>query len=273
MLAREVERKVPPGVSLVVSSIADLDITDASAVSGRVAQENPDWILNCAAYTRVDKAEDEPAVAFAVNAIGPANLASAARSSGTRLLHISTDYVFDGTGNRPYREDDLPNPLSVYGASKLAGELAVRWMLPEHHLIVRTQWLFGDGGPNFIDTILQLARTRSQIRVVDDQHGSPTAAADLAGALWGLVKLDARGTVHIASDGEATWYDLAREVVEAANLSCAVVRCSTEEFPRPARRPAYGVLDRSRYRELTGRSLRSWKSATREFVARQLAAV
>src|SRR5207249_11131858 len=205
MLGSAVDRAAPSAFELVALRHGDLAVEDARAVAEAVRRERPDWIINCAGYTQVDRAESEPDAAQRVNAVGPANLARAARDMSARLLHISSDYVFDGRARRPYREDDPVGPLSVYGRSKLAGEEAVRDILPQAHLIVRTQWLFGEGGPNFVATILRLARERPELQVVNDQHGRPTYAPDLATALWKLVACDARGTVHCANEGEATW--------------------------------------------------------------------
>src|SRR2546427_8773411 len=187
MLGTAVQTAVPSTIQLAALRHADLAIEDAPAVERAVARERPDWIVNCAAYTQVDRAEAEPETAQRVNAIGPANLARAARQTGARLLQISTDYVFDGRVARPYREDDPVGPLNVYGRIKLAGEQAVRDILPQAHLIVRSQWLFGEGGPNFVATILRLARERPELKVVNDQHGRPTYAPDLAAALWKLI--------------------------------------------------------------------------------------
>ncbi len=185
MLGTAVQAAAPSTIQLVALRHADLAVEDAQAVERVVQRERPDWIVNCAGYTQVDRAEAEPDAAQRVNAVGPANLARAARETSARLLHISTDYVFDGRARRPYREDDPVGPLSVYGRSKLAGEQAIRDILPRAHLIVRTQWLFGVGGPNFVATILRLARERPELKVVNDQHGRPTYAPDLAAALRG----------------------------------------------------------------------------------------
>ena len=267
MLGTAVQRAAPSAVRLVALGHADLAIEDAGAVERALARERPAWIVNCAAYTQVDRAEAEPEMAQRVNAVGPANLARAARQIGTRLLHISTDYVFDGRATRPYREDAPVGPLSVYGRSKLAGEQNVRELLPDGHLIVRTQWLFGVGGPNFVATILRLAGERPRLQVVNDQHGRPTYAADLATALWKLIAGNARGTVHCTNEGAATWFDVATAVVAAAGLVTAVEPCATGEMPRPARRPQFSVLDCRRYQGIVGSSLRPWQPALREYVA------
>lgn len=266
MLGAAVQRTAPSTVELVALRHSDLAIDDAVAVERAVARERPDWIINCAGYTQVDRAEADPDTAHRVNAVGPANLARAARQAGSRLLHISTDYVFDGRATQPYREDAPTGPLSVYGHTKLAGEQAVPRTLPDTHLIVRTQWLFGPGGSNFVATILRLARERSQVKVVHDQHGRPTYAPDLAAALWQLIACDARGMVHCANEGVATWFEVARAAIAAAGLDTAVEPCTTAELPRPATRPEFSALDCSRYETIVGSRLRTWQLALVQYV-------
>jgi len=267
MLGTAVRAAAPSSIQLVALSHAELAVEDDQAVEQAVARERPAWIVNCAGYTQVDRAEAEPENAQRVNAVGPANLSRAARATGARLLHISTDYVFDGRGQRPYREDDPVGPLNVYGQSKLAGEQAVRDILPEAHLIVRTQWLFGMGGPNFVATILHLASERPELKVVSDQHGRPTYTSDLAGALWTLITRGVRGTVHCANEGAATWFDLAGAAVAAAGLRTTVVPCVTLDMPRPAQRPRFSVLDCTKYASLLGAPLRHWTESLHEYVA------
>ena len=267
MLGTAVQQATPGGAELLPFRHQDLPVDDGAAVERVVRAERPDWIVNCAGYTQVDRAETEPDAAYRANAVGPIHVASAARGVAARLLHVSTDFVFDGRADRPYREDDPVRPLSVYGWSKLAGEQAVRDMLPDTHLIVRTQWLFGVGGANFVATILRLAGERSSLQVVNDQLGRPTYAGDLAAALWKLIACDARGTMHCANDGVATWFDVATAALVAAGLRTPVVPCTTAEMPRPARRPAFGVLDCSRYEALTGSPLRPWQDGLRAYIA------
>src|SRR5205823_3192181 len=268
MLGTAVQAAAPSTIQLVALRHADLAVEDAQAVERVVQRERPDWIVNCAGYTQVDRAEAEPDAAQRVNAVGPANLARAARETSARLLHISTDYVFDGRARRPYREDDPVGPLSVYGRSKLAGEQAIRDILPRAHLIVRTQWLFGVGGPNFVATILRLARERPELKVVNDQHGRPTYAPDLAAALWKLIACDARGTVHCANEGAATWFDVATAAVGAAGLRVRVEPCATTDMPRPAPRPAFSVLDCARYTTLVRSPMQPWAAGLAEYVRR-----
>jgi dTDP-4-dehydrorhamnose reductase len=267
MLATAVRQTAPAGVRLEALTRHEFDIGDAAAVTTTIARLKPEWVINCAAYTAVDRAETEPDSAYHVNTAGPLHLATAVRRAGGRLLHLSTDYVFDGARDTPYREDDATRPLSVYGRSKLAGEHAVRDILPERHLIVRSQWLFGPGGRNFVTTILDLAAQRQPLRVVNDQFGRPSHAPDLARAIWRLVERDARGTVHVANEGSASWFDLATAAVAAAGIGTIVEPCRTEDVPRPAPRPKFSVLDCSRFLELTGQRLPPWRAAVRSYVA------
>ena len=215
-------------------------------------------VVNCAAYTAVDQAEQEPDAAFAVNAGAVALLAGLAEELGARLVHVSTDYVFDGRSRRPYREDDPVNPISVYGRSKLAGEQAV--LAHRGALVVRTAWLYGDGQANFVAAILrQVDRGVRELRVVDDQWGCPTFAADLAAAIGELVSAQAEGVVHAVNDGAVTWCGFAAEIVRQVGVAIPVVPISTGECARPAPRPAWSVLDTSRLEGLIRRKLPSWQ--------------
>lgn len=214
---------------------AQLDVTDRDAV--RAVLDPDDLVINCAAWTDVDGAEEHEEEALRINGDGARNVAEAAG----RVVYVSTDYVFDGTKHEPYVESDPVNPLSAYGRTKLAGERATAEANPRHH-IVRTSWLFGPGGPNFVETILRLARERDTLRVVDDQIGKPTYTAHLAPELLELAERDDFGIHHRAGGGQCSWFEFAREIVERSGLDCAVEPCTTEEFPRPAPRPANSVL-------------------------------
>jgi len=266
MLAAAMRRTVPAGIRLEVLTRRELDVGDAAAVAAVIARLKPEWVINCAAYTAVDQAETEPELAYRVNAAGPLHLATAVRHAGGRLLHFSSDYAFDGARDTPYREDDAPRPLNVYGRSKLAGEHAVRDLLPGRHLIVRSQWLFGPEGENFIATILRLALQHKPLRVVNDQFGRPSYTTDVARAVWQLLERDARGTVHVANEGSGSWFDLATVAVDAAAIATVVEPCRTEDMPRPAQRPRFSVLDCSRFLELTGQRLPPWQAAVRSYV-------
>ncbi len=244
---------------------ADLDITDAAAVAKAMADHAPDVVVNCAAYTAVDDAEEHEDAAYAINAEGPRVLAQACAERGGRLLHVSTDYVFAGDGTRPYAEDDPTGPRTAYGRTKLAGEQAVLATLPESGTVVRTAWLYGEHGANFVRTMLRLEGERDTLDVVDDQRGQPTWTADVAGALVALgARPDTHGVFHATSEGEATWCDLAREVFRLLGADPERVRpTTTDKFPRPAPRPAYSVLGHDRWAQAGVPPLREWRDALR----------
>jgi dTDP-4-dehydrorhamnose reductase len=220
---------------------AELDVTDATAVRRAVADVGPHAVVHCAAWTDVDGAEADEARATAVNGAGAGHVASAAARAGARVVHVSTDYVFDGRQSASYVEDDEPGPLSAYGRSKLAGERAVA-AAAEDHAIVRTAWLFGAGGRNFVDTVLALAQDRDELRVVADQVGSPTWVGHLAPALVDLAEAGGRGIFHVAAAGRCSWHGLAVEAFARARLDCRAIPTTSADFPRPAPRPACSVL-------------------------------
>ncbi len=251
---------------------ADLDITERDAVFSVIEREAPSVVINAAAYTKVDLAEKESERAFAVNFAGAGNVASACEATGAVLIHISTDFVFDGEKSRPYREEDRTNPLSVYGKSKLEGEEAVRKACARH-FIIRTSWLYGARGHNFVRTMLCLAGERDELRVVSDQVGSPTWTGDLAGTIAEIALRVTRGgappfgTYHFANEGVASWYDLSVAVVEEAqrlgmDLKCsAVLPIPTEAYPTPAPRPAYSVLDKTKIKEALSMGIPHWRAS------------
>ena len=250
------------GVRAVGVSHAELDIADPEAVKSALERARPDVVLNCAAFTAVDRCESEPALAERANARGPAVLASAC-AGGPLLVQLSTDYVFAGRGHTPIREGARTSPTSAYGRSKLAGERAVAEAGGEH-LIVRTQWVFG-AGPNFVRTILRAAGQGGPLRVVEDQLGRPTWTTALARAIFRAVEIGARGRLHLACEGTASWFDLARAVVDEGarrglHPRVEVRAISTREMPRPAARPAYGVLGLERARGM-GLVLPHWREA------------
>lgn len=240
----------------------EMDITSADAVAAVLGEFAPDVVVNAAAYTAVDDAESDEATARRVNADGPANLARATAASGSRLIHISTDYVFSGDGCSPYLVDAPTAPNTAYGRTKLAGEIAVRALDPRAH-IVRTAWLYTGAGADFVATMRRLERERDYVDVVDDQRGSPTYAPDLAAGLAELARLDGPGrTLHATNAGEATWCELARAVFEEAGADPSRVRpCSSAQFPRPARRPAYSVLSGAEWAAAGLTPLRDWRPA------------
>lgn len=273
MLARDLIREAPPGTELIAPARSEADVTDESAMVRALAEARPDVILNCAAYTNVDQAESERELAFLVNGKAPGIIGRAAHRSGARamVVHYSTDYVFDGQGRRPYREDDATGPLGAYGESKLAGERALAASGAEH-LIIRTQWLFGVGGRSFPRTMWERAMSGKATRVVNDQVGRPTYTVDLARATWKVIGKRETGNgkgvalLHIANGGQATWYDVAHRVFGAAGAPQLLSACTTAEYPTPAARPAYSVLDTSRYEALTGKTLPRWETAVDRFL-------
>lgn len=219
----------------------DVDIRDVVRVREAVQRARPDWIVLSAAYTNVDGCESDPDLAFSVNRDGAVNVAEAARDAGSKLMFLSSDYVFDGKKTSPYETDDARNPQSVYGHSKAEAEVQLQETLPTC-CIARTSWLFGEGGKCFPDTILRLASDRISIDVVNDQRGSPTYAADLARAIIALCRSDASGIVHVTNDGNCTWFEFAQEIVKGAALSTEVKPVTSVQMARPAPRPAYSVL-------------------------------
>jgi len=270
MLARDLMAQAPDGVDLVPPTRAETDVTAEAAVAAALREVRPQVIINCAAYTNVDEAEAERQEAFLVNGVAPGIIGRAAsapphRSPLTALVvHFSTDYVFDGRSHRPYREDDPTDPIGAYGASKLAGEQALA-ASGVTHLIVRTQWLFGLGGRSFPRTMWERATAGKATRVVNDQLGRPTYTVDLARAVWHVIGKRS-GILHIANLGQATRYDVARRVFHAAGVPGLLSPCTTAEYPTPARRPAYSVLDTAKYESLAGTALPRWEDALDRFL-------
>jgi dTDP-4-dehydrorhamnose reductase len=266
----------PQDVELHCPARAELDLADRCSVEAAFAARSYAAVINCAAYTAVDKAEGDTVAAFAANAMGPAVLAAATAAAGVPIVQVSTDYVFDGTGSRPYREDDPVAPLGVYGASKLAGELAVASGNPRH-LILRTAWVLSESGANFAKTMLRVGATNPVVRVVDDQHGCPTGADDIAATLQTLTLrlLDdpaaPTGVFHFVNAGEATWCGLARAIFAAAAAdggpSPVVEAIATADYPTPARRPANSRLSTARITAAYGITPRPWQQAVAEIVA------
>lgn len=266
LLGREIVEVFRPRFDLRVTDLAELDVTDPAACRREVEGFRPDVVIHCAAYTAVDRAESEPEAARLLNVEGTRNVARASRERGALMVTFGTDYIFDGTSGRPYREEDPANPLSVYGKTKWAAEEALREE-GGGHLLVRTQWLFGPAGKNFIRTILERARRGETLRVASDQVGCPTFSRDLAGAVRKLLEAGARGTVHFSGAGETSWFDLARHVLTRCGLPTgALFAAKTRELPYPAPRPAYGVLSKEKYRAITGASPRPWEEAVGEYL-------
>jgi len=269
MLAHDAVAILKPGFEVITRREQELDICDAEAVRAAVCSLMPDVVVNCAAYTQVDICETEQEKAFAVNASGVKHLALACRQAGSLLVHISTDYVFDGTKQTPYLETDVPHPLSVYGRSKLAGENHVAELL-EQYIIIRSSWLYGSSGNNFIATILRLAHKQKELQVVNDQRGSPTWTRDLSLAIKALIDSNGRGMYHVSNQGSCTWYDYARAIVTRAGLDVRVSPVTTAALKRPAPRPANSMLDCSRFIRETGMGLRPWEDALEEYLQAEL---
>lgn len=249
----------------------ECDVVDAESVRAALDRDAPAAVVNCAAYNLVDQAEQEPEAAYRVNALGPRLLAVECRNRDIPLVHVSTDYVFGlEPPGRPLRESDLPGPLSVYGVSKLAGEAFVR-AAGGRQLIVRTCGLYGRPGTggkgNFVRTILRLAAEREELRVVDDQRCTPTSTADLAPAILDLLDRHQWGTYHATNSGDCSWFEFAREIVAVRGLTTRLLPATTAEFPRPARRPPYSVLDCSRLAFAIGAPLRPWRDALADYLA------
>jgi dTDP-4-dehydrorhamnose reductase len=234
------------GHDVVALTRAELDITDADAVRAIVRDARPDALVNCAAWTDVDGAEAAEAAATAINGDGAGHVAAAAAEAGAFVVHVSTDYVFAGDATEPYAEADPTGPRTAYGRSKLAGERAVAAAAPDAHAIVRTAWLFGPHGRNFVDTMLRLGGERDELKVVDDQIGSPTYSGHLAQALVAVAETRPNGVLHAAGGGRCSWAALARETFARAGLAVAVRPCTTAEYPLPAPRPAFSVLGSTR---------------------------
>lgn len=249
---------------ITAADLDELDISDKNAVEELFSEKRFDAVINCAAYTNVNGCETEPDTAFRANSIGPLNLAMSAEKIGAELVHISTDYVFSGDGNTPYREWDNVCPQSVYGKSKLLGEQYVR----EHcrrYYIVRTAWLYGYTGNNFVKTMIRINREKGGCRVVNDQFGNPTNAADLAHHLLKLLGSERYGIYHGTGNGVCSWFEFARKIVELAGITSNVQPCTTEEYPTPARRPAYSALDNMMFKNTVGDEFRDWQTALKCF--------
>ena len=259
----------------------ELDITQAGEVCRAMADVKPGLVINAAAYTQVDRAESEPDRAFAVNAVGPGILAGCCVSAGIPMIHISTDYVFDGTGRTPYRESDPLSPLGVYGRSKAQGEAAIREQL-SRHLIVRTSWVYGVHGANFVKTMLKLGKERPSLRVVADQVGSPTSAGDLAQLLLTLAAriqagTESWGTYHFCGAGVTSWHGFAEAIFRLAreygySFSPVIEAIPTAEYPTPAARPAYSALDTARIRDSFGIDIPPWEESLRDMLKEMLEA-
>lgn len=265
-LGRELSNLRIQDVEWLSWSRQELDITDEEQCRRKLAEEKPDAVIHAAAYTAVDQAESDADTAYLVNALGTRYMAEAAEAIGAKFCCVSTDYVFDGRGTAPYQEEDAPNPQTVYGRTKLEGE---RMALAQcsRSFVVRTSWVYGGYGNNFVATMLRLGRTHDQVKVVDDQVGSPTYTLDLARFLTELVRTEHYGIYHASNTGTCSWYEFAQAIFELSGSGTKVIPCTTAEFPRPAPRPAYSVLGQKRMLRMGFEPLRPWRSALEEFLA------
>ena len=265
-LGRELTKQycVNDNVELILTDVVELDITKGEEVYNFVNANKPDVIINCAAHTAVDKCETDIDMAYKINTIGPKNLSGAANMIGTEIVQVSTDYVFDGMIDRALTEFDEVNPQTVYGKTKLQGEKLVKELNPRHY-IVRTAWLYGDGN-NFVRTMINLSRTNKTLKVVNDQKGTPTSTVDLAKVIIKLVDDKNYGLFHCTCKGECTWYEFTKEIFRIKGIDSEVLPCTTEEFPRPAKRPKYSVLRNYMLEMTSGDITRSWQEAIEEYL-------
>jgi len=253
------------------TDVDELDITNSEKVAEFLTDYNPEFLINCAAYTAVDKAETDESTAFLINATAVGILAEQSAKVGCKMIHISTDYVFDGNGPRPYREDDPVDPQSVYGKTKLEGELLCQKCNSES-LIIRTSWLYSAFGNNFVKTMIRLGQERSELGIIADQIGSPTNAADLALAILTIIssvtegnKSFLTGTYHYSNEGVASWYDFTKAIFEIAQISCLVKPIASEDYPSPVPRPPYSVMDKSKIKRNFGLQIPYWRDSITDY--------
>lgn len=289
MLARKVAEQASRKYTVIPLDLPEFDMTDRTLVLERISSLRPEVIINCAAFTQVDRCETEEALANRVNGEAVGFLAEAAKAVDATLVHISTDYVFSGEQSRPYREDDPTGPQSAYGRSKLLGEQALVDSGLEKYFLVRTSWLYGPGGNNFVETMIRLAKEREELRVVADQIGSPTYTGDLAEAIMMLVTSDVSrvtsknsspvtrhpslifGLYHFADEGQCSWYEFAEEIIALARkhgepvVTQRIVPITTADYPLPAQRPAYSVLSKEKYKTVTGARIPAWRESLKNY--------
>lgn len=256
-----------PDFSFVFTDLNELDITSPSAVEAMLAEEKPQWLINCAAYTAVDKAETEGEIAWLINAVAPAILAEKSKAVGCRFVQISTDYVFDGKNYRPYIEDDEVCPTSVYGSTKLEGELISLTNNPET-LVIRTSWLYSSFGSNFVKSMIKFGKERDQLNVIFDQIGTPTYAGDLAEAILEIIRKTESGesefvpgTYHYSNEGVCSWYDFALAIHQIYGINCAVNAIESKDYPSPVARPPYSVLNKSKIKSIFGIQIPYWRTS------------
>jgi dTDP-4-dehydrorhamnose reductase len=268
MLGTDLVKVLSSTKTVVGTDIKDFDITRQEGTIEAVSEIRPDFLVNVAAFTQVDQCEKEEKKAMAVNGEGVRNLALACLKIGAKMMLVSTDYIFDGRKREPYQEEDTPNPLSVYGRSKLLGEHYLQERM-ESFIIVRTAWLYGANGPNFVKTIVRLAQEREELKVVDDQCGTPTYSLHLARAINALIETGVTGIFHVTNRGFCTWYEFACEIVRLKRLNVNIRSATTDEIGRPAKRPPLSVLDCSKFEKTTTLVLPHWKDAVKEFIEQE----
>lgn len=256
------------GLQFVFCDSAALDITNLQNCQAVFKKNQPNFCINAAAYTAVDKAESEKEKAYAINVAGAENIAKCCKEHETTLLHISTDFVFDGTKTTPYTENDVPNPTGVYGQTKLDGERVVQTVL-EHHFIIRTSWVYSQFGQNFMKTMLRLAAERETLSVVNDQIGTPTHALDLANALIAILKSRSKeyGIYNFSNEGQCSWFDFAQEIFRIHQLPTDVKAIPTTAYPTPAKRPSYSVLDKTKIRKTFEMTIPNWETSLRQSIS------
>ena len=250
--------------NFLFTDVKDLDITNHTDVAAFVEKNDITVIINCAAYTAVDKAEEQEDLANAINHLAVANFAQIAKDKNIRLIHISTDYVFDGSNHKPYVETDIPNPQSVYGKTKLEGELAMQQINPANSIIIRTSWVYSKCGNNFVKTMLRLAETRDEISVVVDQIGTPTNAADLAEAILNILPQVSNETLelfHYSNEGVCSWYDFAKAIFEIKRIDIKIVNVQNKEYPTISKRPSFSVLNKTKIKNKFKISIKNWVEA------------
>lgn len=251
----------------IFTDYKELDITDGQAVAKFFEENNPDYCINCAAYTAVDKAESDKELCDAINVTGGLNLAKACEKNGAILVHISTDFVFDGKAHKPLKEEEPTSPVNYYGTSKLNAEAKIIHAL-RAHFILRTSWLYSTYGNNFVKTMLRLAETKDELNIIGDQIGTPTYARDLAVAICGFIETGSKtyGIYHFSNEGTASWYDFTKAIFEYAEVATKVNSIPTEQYPTPAARPAYSVMDKSKFKQAFGQEIPYWRESLKECV-------
>ena len=273
MLGQELSKTLKEAGIPFIGTDSDLSILESDALKAYALQQKPAWIINCSAYTAVDKAEEEEEAAYAINSLGVANIAVLAAELDIPLIHISTDYVFDGTSSVLLSEDTATNPVSVYGMSKLAGEEEIRKICAKYY-IIRTAWLYGQFGPNFVYTMIKLMNKLDSLKVVDDQYGSPTWTKDITELIQTILKSDSKayGTYHFSGEGECSWFDFAGEIYDLGRerglitSNCTLVPCTSEEFPTQAKRPAYSLLSKEKAKNTFSYNVSHWHDSISNFI-------